>query len=235
MQTGVLALTAASLGIVHTLLGPDHYLPFVAIGRARNWRIGRLLGVTAACGVGHVLGSVVLGAVGIAIGAAVTSLETIEAYRGDVAAWFLLSFGLLYMLWGIRKAFRHAHAHRHAHANGTLHDHSHDHHSHEHVHVHHESATKKSITPWVLFIIFLFGPCEPLIPLLMYPAASSSVAGVVAVSAVFCLATVGTMLAVVAALHYGVSAVRMRFLERYGHALAGAVVMLSGVAVVAGL
>ena len=39
--------TAAILGIVHTILGPDHYVPFVAMGRARGWSLGRTLGITA--------------------------------------------------------------------------------------------------------------------------------------------------------------------------------------------
>ena len=55
------AATAATIGFVHTVTGPDHYLPFVVIGRARNWRLKRTLGVTVLCGIGHVLGSVALG------------------------------------------------------------------------------------------------------------------------------------------------------------------------------
>ena len=37
----------------------------------------------------------------------------------------------------------------------------------------------------ILFTIFVFGPCEPLIPILMYPAAKSSVAGMLLVAGVF--------------------------------------------------
>jgi len=33
----VLAITAASLGFFHTLFGPDHYLPFIRMARARRW------------------------------------------------------------------------------------------------------------------------------------------------------------------------------------------------------
>ena len=36
-ETTVLALTAAAIAFVHTLLGPDHYLPFVAMAKARGW------------------------------------------------------------------------------------------------------------------------------------------------------------------------------------------------------
>ena len=36
VDLGLLILTAASIGCIHTLLGPDHYVPFVAMGAARR-------------------------------------------------------------------------------------------------------------------------------------------------------------------------------------------------------
>ncbi|GAI12193.1 unnamed protein product, partial [marine sediment metagenome] len=54
------------------------------------------------------------------------------------------------------------------HVDGEKHDHIHAHKV-EHSHVHDEKKGT-SLTPWILFIIFVFGPCEPLIPLVMYPA-----------------------------------------------------------------
>jgi nickel/cobalt exporter len=60
----VLAATAAGLGFIHTAIGVDHYLPFVALGRARRWSLSRTLLVTALCGAGHVAGSLLLGAAG---------------------------------------------------------------------------------------------------------------------------------------------------------------------------
>ena len=62
----VLCGTAASIGFLHTLLGPDHYLPFVAMSRAGGWSLKKTTVVTVLCGMGHVLSSVVLGFIGIA-------------------------------------------------------------------------------------------------------------------------------------------------------------------------
>ena len=39
----MLAGTAATLGLVHTVIGPDHYLPFIVIGRAREWTLRKTL------------------------------------------------------------------------------------------------------------------------------------------------------------------------------------------------
>jgi len=79
--------------------------------------------------------------------------------------------------------------------------------------------------------IFVFGPCEPLIPLLIYPAAQSSIQGVFLVAGLFSLVTIGTMLAVVHGLLSGLHILPLQKIERYTHALAGFVIMLSGLAI----
>jgi nickel/cobalt transporter (NicO) family protein len=229
----VLAGTAASVGLVHTVIGPDHYLPFIVIGRARRWTLRKTLFVSFLAGLGHILSSVVLGFLGIALGIAVARLEGVESARGEVAAWLLISFGLAYFIWGLRRAWKNKpHAHRHAHADAQAggHDHVHTHADAEHAHPH--GADKKvNITPWVLFTIFVFGPCEPLIPLVMYPAARHSTSGVVLVAGAFGLATILAMLAIIAAASWGVSFVRLGRLERYSHALAGLMIFASGLSV----
>jgi len=59
----VLMVTAASVGLIHTLIGPDHYLPFIVMAKARKWSPLRTGWITLLCGLGHVGGSVVLGVV----------------------------------------------------------------------------------------------------------------------------------------------------------------------------
>jgi sulfite exporter TauE/SafE len=226
----LLVITAASIGFFHTLFGPDHYLPFIVIAKARQWSLAKTFWLTLVCGLGHVGSSVLLGIIGIAFGLAVMRLEVLESFRGSIAAWALIAFGFLYFLWGLRRAFRtKPHQHIHAHQNGTTHAHTHTH-SRDHVHVH-EKADAVNITPWILFTIFVLGPCEPLIPLLMYPAAKSSTLGLVLVTAVFGVVTIGTMLAVVLISSFGIAFVPTKRLERFSHALAGATVCLCGIAI----
>ncbi|MFH1314219.1 MAG: sulfite exporter TauE/SafE family protein [Candidatus Eisenbacteria bacterium] len=228
-QVTLLAVSAASIGFFHTLLGPDHYLPFIMMGRARKWSRAKIFWVTAVCGIGHVGSSVVLGMVGIALGIGITRLEIFESFRGNLAAWVLIAFGLVYFVWGLRRALRNKpHEHKHLHDGGLNHTHTHVH-TEDHTHVHDKPSA--SITPWVLFTIFVLGPCEPLIPLLMYPAAKTSLAGVILVAAVFAVATIGTMLGVVLLSSYGVSLLPMARVERYTHAIAGATIMVCGAAI----
>jgi nickel/cobalt transporter (NicO) family protein len=216
MDTGLLYLLwmAAFVGFFHTLTGPDHYLPFVMIAKARNWSVSKTFWVALACGIGHVGSSILLGIIGIMAGIGVSKLNMFEASRGEIASWIIIIFGLTYMVWGI------------------YHAHSHHHHSHG-LKVHEENADKKSnITPWILFLIFVFGPCEPLIPLFIYPAAKQSMIGVVLVCIVFTITTLITMLTIILLSMKGLSFIKLGFAERYTHAIAGGSICLCGLAIV---
>jgi len=227
----LLILSAASLGFFHTLAGPDHYLPFIMMAWARKWSLRKTSLITFLCGLGHIASSVVLGLVGIAFGLVAKKLELFESARGSIAAWLLIAFGLVYMVWGIRRAYRNKpHTHSHVHFETGQHTHLHSHND-EHVHIHEEAKAPVNITPWVLFTIFVFGPCEPLIPLLMYPAAEESLFGMLLVTAVFGITTISTMMVIVLFAVKGVHVVRFNKLERFTHAIAGGTILLCGLAI----
>jgi ABC-type nickel/cobalt efflux system permease component RcnA len=234
----ILTWTAASIAFVHTLLGPDHYLPFIVMARARRWSMFKTTWITVLSGFGHVISSILLGAVGIGVGIGLNRLEFLESVRGDLAAWLFVAFGLGYTLWGIwRISGKRLHRHEHRHANGTVHIHEHAHepvHNHGNEHMHppaHDHSHRNNITPWILFTIFFLGPCEPLIPILMYPAARDSTWGVAQVSIVFGLVTVLTMLVLVLLASYGLNFLKLGKLEKYTHIIAGATIMLSGIGI----
>jgi nickel/cobalt transporter (NicO) family protein len=234
MTGGLLAIstTALAIGVTHTLLGPDHYLPFVALARSRGWSRSRTLVITGICGLGHVLGSIVLGLVGLAAGMVVGRLEAYEAIRGDLAATLLFSFGLAYMLWGLWRFYRPAgHSHALMHRAGIEHAHVHNHDSDQGVKTDDAGDGGSGGSIWIMFIIFVLGPCEPLIPLLMYPASEKNFAAVITVALVFAIGTIGTMLALVALLSAGLSSFRLGGLERASHFLAGAAITLCGAAI----
>jgi sulfite exporter TauE/SafE len=230
-EFSLLLTTTASLAFLHTLTGPDHYLPFIVISKARNWKLSKTIWFTALCGLGHVGSSVLLGFLGIALGIAVGKLEIWEGMRGSIISWVFLAFGLIYMVWGIRRAIKNRpHTHIHHHHDGDLHEHEHTHFD-EHSHIH-EVKKEKSITPWILFTIFIFGPCEPLIPIVMYPAAKHDYATLIFLTIVFSLITIATMVSVVIAANYGFKFLPMKKIERYSHALAGGTILACGMSMV---
>ncbi len=232
MNGGLMTLyiTAASIGFLHTLFGPDHYLPFLVMGRARKWSLRKTCLITFLCGLGHVASSIILGVVGIFLGIGVMKLEALEAVRGNLAGWVLIGFGLTYSIWSLRRMLKNRpHEHSHAHGGSTDHEHLHDH-TDEHTHIHQREGGT-NITPWILFTIFILGPCEPLIPVLMYPAAKMSVVGIVGVAIIFSVTTIATMLGVVIISSWGINLIPLGRLERYAHLLAGATICLCGVAI----
>jgi nickel/cobalt exporter len=230
MELGAITITAISIAFFHTILGPDHYLPFIMMSWARKWSLLKTTVVTLLCGLGHILSSIVLGLIGISLGLAVKRLVNVESVRGNVAAWLLIAFGLVYLVWGLRRAFRNKpHVHNHAHVDKFIHKHMHSHNQ-EHLHIH-DDRESFSTTPWVLFVIFVFGPCEPLIPILMYPAAKNSMFGLVLVTVVFGAVTIATMLATVLISQLGINLLPLAKVQRFSHVIAGASIFLCGLAI----
>jgi sulfite exporter TauE/SafE len=222
-----LLFAAAGIALTHTALGPDHYLPFVMLARARGWSPQRTASVTALCGIGHVLSSVLLGGVGVAAGIALRRVEQLESTRGSLAAWALVAFGLAYATWGTRRALRrmrgiepHTHnGHVHVHARGDL------------PHRHDPSPTGRSVTFWTLLTIFVLGPCEPLIPLFVLPASRGRWELAAWTAAVFGVVTVATMVGMTLLGLAGAQRLRRHFLEHWSHTLAGGIIAASGLAV----
>ena len=220
----ILLAAAASAAFIHTLLAPDHYLPFVVVSKARKWSLKQTLLITFVCGLGHIVSSLVIGFVGIALGYGIAQIEGVDSVRGSLAGWAFFTFGLAYMTWGIFKAVKNK-PHSHSHGDGIAHVHIHN----SNVHVNEKKA--HLLTPWVLFIIFVFGPCELLIPLVMVPAANNDTQGIIAVSLLFSSITVLTMCAAVAVGYYGLKALPTAKIDRYMHAIAGATIFLSAIAI----
>jgi ABC-type nickel/cobalt efflux system permease component RcnA len=226
-ETIILLITAISIGFIHTILGPDHYVPFIVMSKAGKWSKQKTIWVTVLSGIGHVLSSVLLGIIGIGFGIGLHNLEIIETSRGEIAAWLMIAFGIIYFIWGLKKAFKSkTHEHIHKHKDGIAHSHPHNHYN-EHEHAHEQEGIV-NLTPWILFTIFVFGPCEALIPILMFPAANESIAGLIFITLAFGLSTILTMTGIVLIGIYGINFISLNKLEKYSHAIAGFLIFLSG-------
>lgn len=213
MEQGLiyLAMAAVGLGAFHTVIGPDHYLPFVAMAQTRNWSRAKTIWVVGVCGIGHVLSTIVLGAVFISIGFAADKFMFFESQRGSIASWLLFTAGVIYTIWAIFRLIT---------KNGKSHSH--------HVE---SNDTKKTITFWVLFTIFVFGPCESLAGLL-YTASVHSVTSIVIVSILFGLATIGVMIIMTLLMLKGISFIKVHTLEKYQHVVAGITLAMCGAAII---
>jgi sulfite exporter TauE/SafE len=203
----LLLVTAASLGFIHTLLGPDHYLPFIVLSKAQGWTTAKTMWITFVSGIAHVASSILIGMIGIGLGISLNKLESIESWRGDIVSWALFLFGVGYTIYGIYKYVRQT--------------------RHSHLPIEEEDAKTFRATPWIVFLIFFFGPCEVLIPLLLYPASEHNTFSIFLIALIFAVATIGTMLVMVFLGYKGFSLVKIRNQERYVHLLAGLIILIS--------
>lgn len=223
----MLLVAATTIACLHTLSGPDHYLPFIALSKARGWSFARTLFWTAICGCGHVWSSVLLGLGGAAIGWSLSKVDGLESVRGGLASWALLGFGLMYSIWGIYRAGQNKrHKHFDIYEDGAVY---------VYEHRHGEIVAPKErhkVTPWVMFLIFLLGPCEPMIPLLYFPAAKNSGMAMIALIIVYTVVTLLTMILMVALGFYGIGFLKTEKLERYLHALGGLTIFICGAGMV---
>jgi len=215
----VLLATAATLGFVHTAVGVDHSLPFIALARARQWSLGRTLAITLGCGALHVLSSVLIAGVGLALGAAGKRLLLIEETRGAWAGWLLVGLGFAYSavaLWRARAARSGDGRTRAGHDFAGL--------------------STGRLMP-ALFLIFALGPCEALLPLLMAGGITVDLPRAVAIAAVFSIATMATMAALVALGFMGAARLGTRLgafgpgLREHAHTLAGVTLLASGLGI----
>lgn len=226
-ETTILLITAVGIACLHTLAGPDHYLPFIVLARSRRWTLSRTVFWTLVCGCGHVCSSVLLALAGALVGWSLAQLSYLETIRGGLAGWALLFFGLLYGIWGLVQVRRgRAHKHFDLRDDGSLS---------VYEHRHGEPVAPQNrypVTPWVLFVIFVLGPCEPMIPLLYLPAAKSSWLTMLLLIVLYTVCTLLMMSILVIMGYYGLSFLQTEKLEKYNHVLGGFAIFICGAGMV---
>ena len=122
--------------------------------------------------------------------------------------WLLVGFGVAYALWGLKHA------------------------QHHHPHISVQEAVKSYATRrvWLLIAILVFGPCEPLIPL-MFLAYKDGWTTIWIVAAVFSLVTISMIVGQSCLTYAGVRMFRLYWLERYAHTTAGIVIVATALLV----
>jgi nickel/cobalt exporter len=140
----------------------------------------------------------------------------------------MVLFGLAYFAWGLRRALVSVSGYiPHAHGN---HVHIHRHGTGDHDHPANDSVRPRTF--WALFVLFVLGPCEPLIPLFVLPASRGRWDVALAMIGVYAVVTVATMLVATTVGLLGARRIAFGAAERYAHAMAGATVAASGLLVI---
>lgn len=209
-----LMITAGSVGALHSL-APDHWVPFAALARARKWTPLRTARLAFFCGFGHVTVSALFGVLAVLLGR--ETIETYGATMQSLAPLLLIGFGFAYMAWALWRISRRRLMHQVDHIDGVQHDHGHGHH-HQH---------RPGMTEWGLFLLFCADPCIALIPMIV-AASAGGWSAVLAVIVVYEIATICAINVLVYTAHAGARQVRFGWVDRYGDAVAGAMILAVG-------
>jgi hypothetical protein len=217
----VLLAAAAGVGFAHAIL-PDHWMPLATVGRTRRWSLARLARVSGLAGLGHVALSVVLGAIVIAVG--LQFRHSLQSAQDAIVGGLLTVTGLAFLVLQARGHRHHEHEHEHQH------EHQHEH-EHEHGHDHRRGGG-------ALAVLIPFGaaasPDLTILPVFLAAttAGTATAVGTVLLFGVVTIATFVVLTVLVAAAGYQL---RGDWLERRGNAVTGAVLLVIGSLVAAGV
>lgn len=223
----VILIGAALLGLVHGLL-PDHWLPYVALGRARGWSTAKTLASVSVGAVVHLLATVSFGLVISYLGAG--TLERVGPVAEMFGAGVLVVFGAVLLARGTASAVRFA-------GPGAAH-HSHCHgHSHAHAHglagapapAHGAPAAPGRRARGHLLVGAILGlrPCAEATAIFLAASAYGLTPSLLAVSG-WAAATLLTMVGAVWLSLAGLTALRSQAFTRYGELTAGLIILLMG-------
>jgi nickel/cobalt exporter len=222
--TPALFAAAAGVGFGHAVL-PDHWVPLAVLGRARRYPMSKIARLSGLAGAAHVLLSVVLGAVIIAVGlqfrSAVSSAQ--DAIIGSLLIVTGLGFGVLQ-------------------ATGRGHRHDHDHpHDHDHGDGHHHRRADPDAGHGIgrlAAIMVPFGaaasPDLTILPVFL-AATTVGVATAVGSVVIFGAVTIGTIVGLTLGAARGGYQVKGEWLDRWGNAVTAVVLVVIGALVLSGV
>jgi hypothetical protein len=222
-----LMAAAAGVGFGHAVM-PDHWAPLAIVGRTQRYPLRRIARLSGLAGVAHVLVSVLLGALIIAVGLQFRSI--VEDAQGFIVGGVLIATGVAF---GIAELTGRGHGHPHAHPRGHARPHTH---VHPHSHAHPPAHTQER-RGGVASVIVPFGaaasPDLTILPVFL--AASAAGAGTAIGSLLaFALVTVATIVALTLLAAAGGSRLRLQCLDRRGNSLAAATLIVVGALVAIG-
>jgi hypothetical protein len=215
--TPALILAAAGVGFGHAVL-PDHWVPLAVVGRTHRYPLGKVARLSGLAGVAHVLVSLVLGAVIVAIGLQFRS--QLESAQGTIVGVLLVGAGVAFLA---------------VQAGGRGHGHPHDHDlPHEHSHTH--PARESRLASLAAVMVPFGAAASPDLTILPIFLAAAAVGAGTAIGslAVFCLVTIATIVVLTVAAAAGGYRVRGRWLDRWGNAITALVLIVIGSLVLAG-
>ncbi|HTP19614.1 MAG TPA: hypothetical protein VMJ65_08415 [Solirubrobacteraceae bacterium] len=214
-----LLAAAAGVGFGHAVL-PDHWVPLAVVGRTRRYPLSKIARLSSLAGVAHVLVSIVLGAVIIAIGLQFRS--TIEHAQDTIIGCILIATGIGFLVLELT-----GHGHHHEH------DHDHDHH-HDHARPHTHARRTSGLAAVMVPFGAAASPDLTILPVFL-AATTAGIATAVGSLVIFAAVTIGTIVGLTLAAARGGYQIQGNWLERWGNVFTAAVLGVIGLLVLLGV
>jgi ABC-type nickel/cobalt efflux system permease component RcnA len=227
------ALVAASAGVAfgHAVL-PDHWVPLAVLGRARRYPLAKIARLSSLAGIAHVLLSIVLGAVIIAIGLQFRS--EIQNAQDTIIGGLLVATGLGFIVLELTgRGHHHDHDHDHDHDHAHHRDHAH-HHDDNHPHDHDQRGGLRGLAALMVPFGAAASPDLTILPVFL-AATTAGVATAVSSVVVFAAVTIGTIVGLTLAAAKGSYQFEGEWLERWGNTITAAVLLVIGALVLLGV
>ncbi len=226
-----LLAAAAGVGFGHAVL-PDHWVPLAVVGRTRRYPMSRIARLSSLAGVAHVLVSIALGAVIIAIGLQFRS--TIAHAQDTIIGCILIATGVGFLLLELT-----GHGHHHHDGDHGHHHHHDDRHHHDERNDHdHDDAERTSRRLGGLAAVMVpFGaaasPDLTILPVFL-AATTAGIATAVGSVVIFAAVTIGTIVGLTLAAARGGYQIQGEWLERWGNLFTAGVLAAIGLLVLVG-
>jgi nickel/cobalt exporter len=216
--TPALLVAAAGVGFGHAVL-PDHWVPLAVVGRTQRYPLRRVARLSGLAAVAHVLVSLTLGAVIVAIGLQFRS--SVESAQNVIVGCLLVGTGIAFAVFELLGG-----GHHHHHGDEPGHRHHHHHHS--------EPSRVRSLAAVMVPFGAAASPDLTILPVFL--AATTAGAGVAVGSLiVFAAVTIGTIVGLTLFATLGGLQIRAPWLDRWGNMFTAAVLVVIGALVLAGL
>jgi nickel/cobalt transporter (NicO) family protein len=229
--TPALFAAAAGVGFGHAVL-PDHWVPLAVLGRARRYPLAKIARLSGLAGVAHVLLSVVLGAVLIAVGLEFRS--TVSHAQDTIIGSLLIATGVGF---GVLQATGHGHHHDHDHPHEGGHS---DGHGHAHPHGHGDGNADPDAGRGIRRVAAVMVPfgaaASPDLTILPVFLAATTAGAATAIGSVviFGAVTIVTIVGLTLGAAKGGYQIKGDWLDRWGNAVTAVVLVVIGALVLSG-
>jgi nickel/cobalt transporter (NicO) family protein len=220
--TPALLAASAGVGFGHAIL-PDHWVPLAVLGRTRRYPLTRVARLSGLAGVAHVLISILLGAVIVAVGLQFRS--TVQSGQDTIVGCILILTGLGFAVLELT-----GHGHRHPH------DRDHPH-RHDRRHDQRHAPAQESRLRGLAAIMIPFGAAaSPDLTILPVFLASAAAGVTTAISSlvIFAAVTIGTIVGLTLTACFGGYRIQGPWLERWGNLFTALTLIAIGTLVLAG-